>query len=115
MREGLGKKEVGGEAGCNRPPQRRSLLPRVLLEKRCVTIVRVCVRHSVVSDSLPLPWTVAGQVSLSMEVFEARIRTLLICIISLFCGCSDCRILRENLSTTLGCVFLPPTCCDNLR
>ena len=33
---------------------------------------------------------------LSMEVFEARIRTLLICIISLFCGCSDCRILPSR-------------------
>ena len=43
--------------------------------------VCVCVHHSVVSDSLPLPWTIAGQVSLSMEFFEARILTLLICII----------------------------------
>ena len=33
---------------------------------------------------------------LSMEVFEARIRTLLIYIISLFCGCSDCRILPSR-------------------
>ena len=118
MREDLGKEEVGVEGGCNSLHRDGHFLPCVLLEKSCVTMgcvcVCVCVSHSVVSDSRPLPWTTAGQVSRSMEFLEARILTLLICISSLFCECSDCRIFRENLSTTLGCVFLSPICYDNL-
>lgn len=104
----------GGREAAVTTPQRRSLLPASWsfhLSCACVCSSQSCLTlcHS------PGPWRPGFSVHGS---FEARIRTLLICIISLFCGCSDCRILKKiwappNLDLISSCLQLAVTIYPN--